>query len=226
MTAEPADPGIAVIKPITIAIVYLFFSTAYLSLLNYNLGIIGLLLKPIPILLLAFAAWRWAHPRWHRSLILALLFSAVGDVLLAAHGMVGGLFTAGLASFLVAQVLYAQCFWRHRGPQRWRVAAALAYLPLAALVAWRILPGTADMAVPVALYSVAITAMVTGAAMADRPLLLLAGALSFALSDAILAIDHFISPVPGAGVLIMGSYYLAQGLLCAGALQAPGRATA
>ena len=226
MTAEPADPGIAVIKPITIATVYLFFSTVYLSLLNYNLGTIGLLLKPIPILLLAFAAWRWAHPRWHRSLILALLFSAVGDVLLAAHGMVGGLFTAGLASFLVAQVLYAQCFWRHRGPQRWRVAAALAYLPLAALVAWRILPGTADMAVPVALYSVAITAMVTGAAMADRPLLLLAGALSFALSDAMLAIDRFINPLPGAGLLIMGSYYLAQGLLCAGALQAPGRATA
>ena len=213
-------------KPAHIAIVYLIFSIAYITLLKYNLGIIGLLLKPIPILLLTLAAWRWAQPGWRNSLILALLFSALGDVLLAAHGMVGGLFTAGLTSFLVAQVVYAQCFWRHRGPQRWRVAAALAYLPLAALMAWRILPGTADMAVPVALYSVAITAMVTGAAMADRPLLLLAGALSFALSDAILAIDHFISPVPGAGVLIMGSYYLAQGLLCAGALQAPGRATA
>lgn len=213
-------------KPAHIAVGYLFFSVVYITFLKYNPGIIGLLLKPIPILLLTLAAWRWAQPGWRSSLILALLFSALGDVLLAAHGMVGGLFTAGLASFLVAQVVYAQCFWRYRGPQRWRVAAALAYLPLAALVAWRILPGTADMAVPVALYSVAITAMVTGAAMADRPLLLLAGALSFALSDAILAIDHFISPVPGAGVLIMGSYYLAQGLLCAGALQAPGRATA
>ena len=82
------------------------------------------------------------------------------------------------------------------------------------------------MAVPVALYSVAITAMVTGAAMADRPLLLFAGALSFALSDAMLAIDRFINPLPGAGLLIMGSYYLAQGLICAGALRAPGRATA
>ena len=226
MTTEPADPEVTVIKPATIAIGYLFFSTAYISLLNYNLGIVELLLKPVPVLLLVLAAWRWAVPSWRSSLILALLFSALGDVLLAAHGMIGGLFTAGLGSFLVAQVLYAQCFWRHRGPQRWRVAAALAYLPVAALVAWRIVPGTADMAVPVALYSMAITAMVTGAAMADRPLLLFAGALSFALSDAMLAIDRFINPLPGAGVLIMSSYYLAQGLLCAGALRAPGRPTA
>ena len=63
--------------------------------------------------------------------------------------------------------------------------------------------------------------MVTGAALADRPLMLLAGALAFAFSDATIAINKFLAPVPQAGLVIMLSYYLAQWLLWRGALREP-----
>ena len=144
-----------------------------------------------------------------------------GDWLLGMNGVVGNLFVAGLGSFLVAQLAYAQLFWRHRsadGRRRWLAAC---YLPVAAGLAWLVLPVAGEMAAPVALYMLAITAMVTGAALADRPLLLLAGALAFAFSDATIAINKFVSPVPQAGLVIMLSYYLAQWLLWRGALREP-----
>jgi uncharacterized membrane protein YhhN len=45
------------------------------------------------------------------------------------------------------------------------------------------------------------------------------GALSFMVSDSILAIDRFVQPLPAATVWVLGSYYLAQGLIVHGMLQ-------
>ena len=59
--------------------------------------------------------------------------------------------------------------------------------------------------------------MVTGAAVVDRPLLLFAGALVFAFSDALIALNKFVEPIPRAGLLIMLNYYLAQLLIWRGA---------
>lgn len=209
-----------------IAFTYLFLSIVYALFFSYDTSYTGAHLKMLPILLLAFVAWTRAEAGWRWPLTAALLFSALGDLLLDLDGLRGDLFVAGLGSFLLAQLCYGWLFWRHRSPDTRRRWLALAYLPGAALLAWYILPGTGHLAVPVGIYLIAISAMVTGAALADRPLLLFAGACSFAVSDTLLAIDRFLQPVPAAGILIMGSYYLAQGLICLGALQAPRRAPA
>ena len=200
---------------------YALLAAAYLLAFGYNDSWIGAIVKMLPILLLAAASARLMRGTWRRWMVVALLFSALGDWLLGMNGVVGNLFAVGLGSFLVAQLAYAQLFWRHRsadGRRRWLAAC---YLPVAAALAWLVLPVAGEMAVPVALYMLAITAMVTGAALADRPLLLLAGALAFAFSDATIAINKFVSPVPQAGLVIMLSYYLAQWLLWRGALREP-----
>jgi uncharacterized membrane protein YhhN len=208
-----------VIAAVTAA--YGLLAATYLLLFGYNASWIGAIVKMLPILLLAAASARLMRGAWRRGMVAALLFSALGDWLLGMNGVLGELFTAGLGSFLVAQLAYAQLFWRHRAPDRRRRWLALAWLPAAAVLAWRVLPVAGEMAVPVALYMLAITAMVTGAALADRPLVLLAGALAFAFSDATIAINKFLTPVPQAGLVIMLSYYLAQWLLWRGALREP-----
>lgn len=198
----------------------------YLLAFEHNASWTGALVKALPILLLAAAAAFHARGAWRAGLVVALLFSALGDLLLAAHAMRGDLFTAGLASFLVAQLAYAQLFWRHRSPQRWRRWLALGYLPFAAALAAWILPRTGALAVPVGAYLLAITAMVTGAALTDRPPWLFAGALAFAFSDGAIAVNKFLQPLPYAGLVIMSSYYLAQGLLWWGGTREPREASA
>ena len=189
----------------------------YLVVFNHD-SWLGAAVKAAPILLLATAAFALAAPSWRLSLVLALLFSALGDVLLAAHAIVGGLWVAGLGAFLVAQLIYAQQFWRHQSNEPWRRLLALMWLPIAALLAWRIAPATGELIVPVTAYLLAITAMVTGAALADRPLVLFAGALCFAFSDGSIAVNRFVEPLANAGTVIMLSYYLAQWLIWYGAL--------
>jgi len=200
---------------------YALLAAAYLLLFGYNDSWTGAIVKMLPILLLAGASARLMRGQWRRWMVVALLFSALGDWLLGMNGVAGNLFAAGLGSFLLAQLAYAQLFWRHRAPDRRRLWLAACYLPVAGALAWLVLPAAAEMAVPVALYMLAITAMVTGAALADRPLVLLAGALAFAFSDATIAINKFLTPVPQAGLVIMVSYYLAQWLLWRGALREP-----
>lgn len=202
-------------------IAYLVLAALYLALFDYNASWLGAWVKILPIVLLAAGSLRLGSARWRGGMTGALLFSALGDWLLGMNGVTGNLFTAGLGSFLVAQLAYAQLFWRHRSPDRRRRWLAACYLPVAAVLAWLVLPEAGAMAVPVTLYMLAITAMVTGAALADRPLMVLAGALAFAFSDATIAINKFLTPVPQAGLVIMLSYYLAQWLLWRGALREP-----
>jgi uncharacterized membrane protein YhhN len=205
---------------------YLALAAAYLLLFDYNASWPGAFVKILPILLLAYGSCRLAAAGWRRSMTIALLLSALGDFLLALNGMTGNLFAAGLGSFLLAQLAYAQLFWRHRSADGRRRLLAAACLPAAGALAWFIVPAAGDLAPAVAIYLLAITAMLTGAALAERPVaLVFAGAFSFAFSDAVIAVNKFITPVPSAGLIIMLSYYAAQWLIWRGALRGggPGR---
>jgi len=204
-----------------ISLAYGALAALYLAFFEHNASWSGAVAKTVPVLLLAFGALRHGRGAWRSGLGLALGFSALGDFLLAAHGILGGLFTAGLAAFLVAQLCYAQLFWRHRARAPVRRVLALAYLPVAALLAWIVVPAAGELGFAVGAYLLAITAMVTGAALADRPLWLFAGALGFAFSDGTIAVNRFLTPVAHAGLVIMLSYYLAQWLIWLAALREP-----
>ncbi|MFM7274469.1 MAG: lysoplasmalogenase [Gammaproteobacteria bacterium] len=204
-------------------LLYTALALAYLLVFGREPGWSAVLVKPLPILLLALLVWREAEPGWRTPLLVALLFSALGDVLLALNWLLGGFFVAGLGSFLVAQLAYARCFWGHAAPTTLRRWLAASWIPVALLLAWVILPVADGQAWSVGLYLLAITAMVTGAAVTDRPLWLAAGALCFAFSDGTIAIDRFVAPVRADTAVIMASYYLAQWLICVAALQAPRR---
>ena len=129
-------------------------------------------------------------------LVAALALSAVGDAFLSRDGEKA--FLGGLASFLVAHIVYVALFLRSGGglgllgAESWRGAIALAMavfaiVMLAAL--WRrVGPG---LRVPIAVYVAAILAMGMSA-LTTSNVWLIGGAVLFMASDGLLATEKFL----------------------------------
>ncbi len=148
--------------------------------------------KTISVVLLAALAWLEHGPL---LLVAALVFGAAGDAFLSRDGERA--FLAGLASFLVAHLLYIALFVVAGagvalfGAEPWRMVAALVVILFAGAMAgflWPALPS--EMRAPVAAYVVAIAVMGI-AALSVRGIGVALGAALFIASDAILATEKF-----------------------------------
>ncbi len=92
---------------------------------------------------------------------------------------------------------------------------------------WLMLPGAGALTLPLVVYVLIIAAMIWRAAacaLAARasPLLRwrpLAGALLFGFSDTLIGIHRFAQPLPGAAFAIMLTYWAAQALFAATAIE-------
>jgi len=167
--------------------------------------------KPIP--LVCFLLWSSGEMRngYARSIQAGLVMSLVGDMLLAGPQ---AWFLGGLIFFLIAHLCYIRAF-SLACPQ----LAPMWTLPF---LAWGIgmmlllLPGLGDLTAYVPIYTLAICAMLWRAMVLARvkgdwrPLI---GALSFGLSDSMLAIDRFHTPFATAHLWIMVTYWLGQGCI-------------
>ena len=144
---------------------------------------------------------------------MALALSTVGDVLLDLDP--DRLFVFGLGSFLVAHLVYIPVFVRNRSrtialsaPRL--LVAALVLLYSIAVSSW-LLPSLGNLMVPVAIYMCAITAMVVSAILARFPNpWVAAGAILFLISDSLLAVNKFKTPVPYRDFLVWSTYYAGQ----------------
>jgi len=145
-------------------------------------------------------------------LALALAFSTTGDVLLDLDPR---FFAFGLGAFLLAHVTYIALFSRNRAagirlepPQ---LASVLLILVCSATLAVWIVPAVGDLAVPVVVYICALTTMVCSAILARfRQPWVAVGAVLFLISDSLLAIHKFKTPVPLREYLVWSTYYLGQ----------------
>lgn len=177
-------------------------------------------LKIVPILSLIWLAARHLNGVSRTLALTALVFSATGDVLLAIpfHNH----FVFGLGAFLLAQLTYAGNFLRAAefGSRRFALRG-VAIVLAALLLARQVLPGAGELALPVVFYIIAIVFMaLSAAAHRSGSSLLFAGAVTFMVSDALIAINRFVDPVPMAGTWIMLTYYGAQALLVTGLIRA------
>ncbi len=175
------------------------------------------LVKALPILVLAVYANAHLAGRWRLAVLLALLFSAGGDILLSltfSHH-----FIAGLGSFLLAQLVYAGIFFALRNGLRRTIkqVISLGAVGYAAVMAAAILPAEPVLKIAVSSYLLVITCMAVSATWAWRqsPLHML-GAFTFVASDSLIAWNMFVSPVPLSSLLIMSTYYAAQLMLISG----------
>jgi len=161
-----------------------------------------------------------ASPR-RNLLVLALVFSAAGDLLLDVRrlGSLGPvqLFMFGLVAFLIAHIFYCALFVRERGaPHLLRKVACVAVIVVAFVSMGTLWPGLADMRWPVLAYSIVLTAMAMSAQWSRFGSLVAIGALLFVASDTMLAMNIFGHPFHGARTLVWITYYVAQAMLAWG----------
>ncbi|CAM8648858.1 Fatty acid hydroxylase [Comamonadaceae bacterium] len=157
------------------------------------------------------------HSKSTALLLAALVFSLAGDVFLM---LPGDYFIPGLAAFLVAHAFYIALF-RQDAPwfaNRRALQGVLAVGAGVYAVLWSHLPD-AGLQVAVAAYITVICLMTSqalgrastlGDAAADRVAL---GACIFMASDALIAINKFLMPVPLASFWILVTYFAAQLLI-------------
>ncbi|WP_225876206.1 lysoplasmalogenase [Lysobacter solisilvae (ex Woo and Kim 2020)] len=179
--------------------------------------------KPLATLLVAAMVLRasWCRGRYRSAVLVGLLLSTLGDVFLMLPPAPQGpdWFVFGLASFLFAHVAYLVAFCS-RAPlfaKRWPFAVYAVVALGVSMVLWPHLPG--ELRPPVAIYVLLLAAMAAQAAavwalLRDRGSALAAlGGAFFVASDATLAIDRFVAPVPAAIVLVLVTYWIAQLLI-------------
>ncbi|AKQ68426.1 putative MEMBRANE PROTEIN [Myxococcus hansupus] len=168
--------------------------------------------KALPMLCLL--AWQWpAKGRYARWIFAGLALSLLGDVLL---DLGPGLFLPGLGAFLLAHVSYAVAYVSQTRRPCWGRALPFGLLAVGASVLLR--PFLGDLTLPVIAYVIVICTMTWRAsALWGSPALgrraqrfALAGALMFAVSDGVLAIRLFVSPLPGSNYAVMLLYWSAQ----------------
>ena len=175
--------------------------------------------KPIPVALLAVSVARAAPSGPMRSrLVFGLALCAVGDWILET-----GRFVPGLVAFLVGHLGYVAAFLAVT--RALRPARAVPFLLWGVVaIAW-LRSGLGALAVPVALYTATICTMMWRAVSLldrERPWAtsIAIGAVVFAASDTLIAIDKFHAPIHGARVAILALYWLGQWLIARGAMRA------
>lgn len=161
-----------------------------------------------------------------KSILAALIFSWIGDVLL----MWPTLFVFGLGSFLMAHVCYIIGF---------KIAQKAAHkidsinflklftynLPVyigAAFIYYLINPSLGSMKIPIILYILVIVSMLStardrfGKVNSSSFWQVFLGACLFFVSDGIIALSRFYLDFQEAGILIMGTYAVGQLLIVMG----------
>lgn len=201
-------------------ILALMGAATYLYGLTMHATLLCLLVKPMPVL--ALLGWLHDAPpgEYRRWLSLGLIFSVVGDVLLAWPE---DLFVFGLGVFLLAHLAYLKAYLsdcRRPAP----VSLALALSVGAVLLAILMSSGLGPLLIPVIVYGLAISAMLwralarLGSEVPKRSAwLAAAGALAFVFSDSLIGINRFVAPFYAAPYLIIVSYWLGQWGLAASA---------
>ncbi|MBC3347536.1 lysoplasmalogenase [Pseudomonas sp. SWRI196] len=194
-------------------ILALMGAATYVYGLTVHATLLCLLVKPMPVL--ALLGWLHDAPpsEYRRWISLGLIFSLVGDVLLAWPG---DLFVFGLGAFLLAHLAYLKAYLSDcRRPAL--LSLALASGLGATLLGILISSGLGPLLVPVIVYGLAISAMLwralarLGTEVPERSAwLAAAGAMAFVFSDSVIGINRFVAPFHAAPYLIIISYWLGQ----------------
>jgi alkylglycerol monooxygenase len=178
-----------------------------------------LVFKPLAMVIALALTWGVPRALWLR---LALIGSLAGDVFL----MLPGLFIPGLVAFLLAHIAYlvrlrSDAPWF---PSRQALALTLGVGALMYAVLW--LGGLpAGLRVPVAAYVLVIALMAAqalGRANVRRDpasAWVAVGACFFMLSDTLLALNRFVTPLPMAQLGVLTTYYAAQCLMVGGLIR-------
>jgi uncharacterized membrane protein YhhN len=222
------------------------FAIGLIAALTYIIGMwakfpntVQLITKGIPVLCLIVWLWTLPRDRFANLILAGLILSLVADLVMQWDR---SWFLPGLLFFLIAQLVYIAAFVGVSKRGSW-----VRLLPFAVwgVVAFLLLnPYLSDLLLPAAVYIIAIVSMMWRAAALvgaqgktrDFELAALLGAISFGLSDTLLAFNRFIwhdtltmfninEAAPFVSTLVIILYWLGQwGIALAAGWEAKDRA--
>ena len=186
----------------------------------------------MPVLIATYVLGTASLSRRDWFIISALIFSWFGDLTLMVAAGSKILFLAGLVSFLIAHIFYINAYIMVRDRSGAMILRDKSWLPIPILVFLgamlsQVLPAvTSDMRMPITVYSLVIGTMSIFALNRYKRVssksfwLVFIGALTFMLSDSLIAINTFLchGSLYMAGVWIMITYITGQYMIVRGML--------
>jgi uncharacterized membrane protein YhhN len=198
-------------KKLIIAL-YIGVSLLFLITLGFTPYPGSYVVKAIPAILLAIACQKNNEIPKVQFLKFGFLFSAIGDVFLELDRT--NFFVHGLGSFLVAHIFYSISLFTKKSSIKENKLIASTMVLFTLMMVFILSPKLGNLLIPVSLYITVISIMgvLSCGFIKDSPLVTL-GASLFIISDSLIAIDKFLTPIPMAGIFIMVTYYAANFLI-------------
>ena len=214
---------------------YAFYIVSITNLFTQVIKVewLDMLTKPLLMvtLLVYYLSSRTSKPDKLTYLITgALVFSWLGDVLLMLQGRFESLFIFGLGAFLIGHVMYiiGYRFAKDQEPNRTYISFIRTRIVFLLLVGgaliYMLYPTLGDLRIPVIVYttiiiSMGISALLRRGHTSEKSFILIySGAILFIMSDSMLGINKFLSPLVQSSLLIMATYIAAQFLIVKGIL--------
>ncbi|MGD6780106.1 lysoplasmalogenase [Sutcliffiella horikoshii] len=197
-----------------LSILTILLGSLYLFAVEKQHKSLAYLLKPgtmVIVILIAILGFGDLSSTYSWWILAGLLFSILGDIFLM---LPKDRFVYGLVSFLVGHVCYVVAFFKVSGNGEVKIWVTGALLLIAIFYLIKLSKGVfhsggITLFLSVTAYVTIITSMVWAAFYSQQPLII-AGAILFFFSDAILAWDRFVGKLTYRNFLVMIPYYLAQ----------------
>jgi uncharacterized membrane protein YhhN len=165
-----------------------------------------------------------------KLLLLGTLYASwIGDIVISYADIGDIYFLGGIFAFFVAQVGYIFLFKNsiriHPQNRGYHVSAWTAQFIALGVFLVLLLPKLGYLTVPILVYAAAISLMLVLAIKGwahwpiDAANWVVAGAASFVVSDLLLALNRFYTPIPHAQLGVMATYAFAQGALVYGLIK-------
>ena len=202
--------------PLVPTLLFAATSVAYLASIPLKPYPASFIIKAVPVVFLALRVWRLAPGLPERLVAVGLGFSALGDIFLDLNDR---LFFAGLGAFLVGHLFFSAGFLPRMEVTTRKLTAALG-LVLYGLALNTVLFLKVGFSVPVALYGTVLTLMgILATVRRASPGWVMLGALTFVVSDSLIACNRFVHPFEASKWAVMITYYIAQYFIAEGVLR-------
>ena len=207
-------------------IIYFLITAVELVFIYFNLTDLRWFTKPLLMPLLLFAVIiKRSEIKLYTLILIALFLSWLGDVLLQMKG----LFILGLVSFLLAHVFYIVYFLKiqpqQKGLLQRQPLIGIPVLVYIVIFLFLLYPFLDALKIPVTVYGITIGTMLLMAINTKRKLnedasnLFFNGALQFAISDSLLAVNMFAYNSVVLSICVMLTYASAQWLIVSGSMK-------
>jgi uncharacterized membrane protein YhhN len=211
-----------------LSLIYIIIVILFIVLEGQSSFTLSLILKAsvIPVLIIIFAINARPSINGIQFLMVAgLFFSLIGDIILEFTLRNGNMFIIGLASFLIAHVMYFMLFFLTPGRNiifNKRIILLLPVILYGSGILYFLYNDLNDMRIPVIIYTVIILIMLSGAINRMEKVnkssfyLVLTGAILFVISDSAIAVNKFSFAFAYSSIIIMSTYAAAQLLIVLG----------